>query len=119
MAIQKSWSFMAFLKEQKAKKVFTAPFVSKKTGEPFKSLVCKKTADRDEKGTLVNLCKDLKDITDAEIIAQKDTLRIVQIDVEPEVLERRKQEGRQLESYILCKQGEDSWNDLSAGLGLE
>lgn len=118
MAIIATWSFMSFLREKEAKKVFVAPFVSSETNEEFNSLVVKKSASRDEKGTLVNFSKNLKDIKDSEIVAQKDSLQVVQIDVKPEVLARRKAEGRQLESYILCREGESSWSDLSADLGL-
>lgn len=116
MAIIATWSFIGFAQAQKAKKVFSAPFVSSETNEEFKSLVFKKTADRSEKGTLVNFSKNLKGISDADIIRKKDELQVVQIEVAPEVLERRKREGKQLESYILCEYGESSWNELDLGL---
>ena len=116
MGIINSWSFIGFAQEIKAKKVFSAPFTSSKTGEDFRSLVFKKTANRDEKGTLVNFSKNLKGISDAEIIRRKGELQIVQIEVKPEVLATRKAEGRQLESFILCEQGESSWNELDLGL---
>ena len=116
MAIINSWSFLGFAREKKAKKVFTAPFVSSKTGEEFKSLVLKKTSNRDEKGVLVNFSKNLKDISDADIIRRKDELQVVQIEVDPDVLANRKAQGHQLESYILCEQGESSWNELDLGL---
>ena len=116
MAIINSWSFMTFAKSVEAKKVFTANFTSSETNEDFRSLVLKKTADRSEKGTLVNFSKNLKGISDADIIRRKDELQVVQIEVAPEVLERRKREGKQLESYILCEYGESSWNELDLGL---
>lgn len=116
MAIINSWSFMAFAKSVEAKKVFTANFTSSETGEDFRSIVLKKSASRDEKGILVNFSKNLKDISDADIIRRKDELQVVQIEVKPEVLANRKAKGKQLESFILCEQGESSWNELDLGL---
>lgn len=58
-------------------------------------------------------------LTFEEICAQADDLQVVELETLPEVLARRKAEGRQLETYKLCKVGEFSWKggSLKAALG--
>ena len=58
-------------------------------------------------------------LTFEEICAQADDLQIVELETLPEVLERRKAAGKQLETYKLCKVGEFSWKggSLKAALG--
>ena len=110
-----SWSFVAFVKNHGGK-CFVAPFIDPKTGEPFTSLVCKKTNSKEEKGTIVNFSSKLPELSLKDLASQKDSLQVVEIAVKPEVLEKRKAEGRQLESYKLCKVGESTWQELDLGI---
>ncbi len=68
---------MAFLQSKvHAKKVEVTPFVDKK-GNPFKSVVI-----TDEEGniTYVSFSSKMGELTPAEIIAQKDSLRVVKLE---------------------------------------
>lgn len=113
--IVNSWSFVTFVANNGGK-AFLAPFVDSKTGESFSSIVCKKSNDRNEKGTIVNFSSKLGNLSLKELAAQKDELQVVQLVVDPEILAKRKAEGRQLESYKLCKVGESSWQELDLGI---
>lgn len=57
-------------------------------------------------------------LTFEEILANRDTLQVVQLEVDAETLARRQEKGVQLESYSLCKVGESSWKggDILAGI---
>lgn len=105
-----SWSFVTFVSNHGGK-AFLAPFIDSKTGEPFKSVVCKKSNSKEEKGTIVNFSSNLPELSLKELAAQKDDLQVVELAVKPEVLERRKAEGKQLESYKLCRVGE-AWQEI-------
>ena len=112
-----SWSFLTFVQNHGGK-AFVAPFVDKKKGTPFTSVVCKKNKDdKEEKGTLVNFSSKMGPLSNMEIAQQFNDLQVIQRVVEPEVLARRKAEGRQLETYILCRKGESSWDEIPLPIG--
>ena len=91
-----SWSLVAFARTHGRMKV--APFVNKQTGEAFKSCMF---VDADNNVTaVVNFSSKLGELTPAEIVAQKDSLQVVQI-----------------ESGIfkLCRTG-STWEDVDLGI---
>ena len=71
-----------------------------------------------DKRTLVHFGESLEGgLTFEEICAQHQDLQIVQLKVDEETLQRRREKGVQEESYSLCKKGENAWqggNFLSA-----
>ena len=109
-----SWSFVSFVANNGGK-AFLAPFVDSQTGECFSSIVCKKSNDKNEKGTIVNFSSKLPKMSLKDIATQKDDLQVVQLVVDPEVLARRKAAGKQLESYKLCRVGE-AWQEIDLGI---
>ena len=96
VGITNSWSLLSFAKSHGRMKV--APFVNKETGECFKS--CAFISDTDEI-TLVAFSSKLGELTPAQIAAQKDDLKVVQLE-----------SG----SFKLCKAGHDTWEDVDLGL---
>lgn len=109
-----SWSLIAFAREF-GPKMFTGECINSETGESFQACSFGKNREaRDKK--LVHFSQNLGALSTAEIAANKDSLQVVEIVVKPEVLERRKAKGQQLESYILCSVGENSWSEVDLGL---
>jgi hypothetical protein len=55
-----------------------------------------------------------------EIVANANKLQVVELETIPEVLERRRQKGAQLQTYKLCKIGENTWQggNLLVALGV-
>ena len=96
VGIKNSWSLISFAKTHGKMKV--APFVNRETGECFKS--CAFISNTDEV-TLVAFSSKLRELTPAEIAAQKDELQVVQLE-----------SG----TYKLCKAGHDTWEDVDLGL---
>jgi hypothetical protein len=93
------------------KRLRLADFVNKETGESFSMLAFGTSANPKEL-TYVGFSQNLGELTSAEINREKDNLQIIQLRVNPEVLARRKAEGRQLESYKVCRVGEMSWEEV-------
>lgn len=111
--IIRSWSLIAFAREF-GTKVATGDCANKETGEVFKSL---SFTNADNKRTFVGFCKKMDGgLSPREIASQKDGLQVVQLKVDDDVLKRRKENGYQLESYILCNVGENSWEEVDLGL---
>lgn len=76
------------------------------TGDKFPSCIFSDGNRR----TFVDFGESLKQgLTFEEIVAMADDLQVVQLAVDPEVLERRRNAQRQLETYKLCKKGDSSW----------
>ena len=94
--IKNSWSLIAFAKEF-GPKMQVGEFVNKETGEDFKSCIFTNGETR----TFVAFSSKMGPLSPREIAAKKNELQVVQ-----------------LESchYSLCKQGENTWEDVDLGL---
>ena len=110
IGIINSWSLIAFAKAHG--KMQVGEFANKETGETFKSCIFSNGEDR----CFVAFSSKMGELTPREIAAMKDDLQVVQLKVDDDVLKRRKESGYQLESYILCNVGENSWEEVDLGL---
>lgn len=106
------WSLLAFASNF-GTQLATGECTNHSTGEVYKAC----TFSNGDKRTFVRFGKSLEGgLTLKEIVDQREGLQIVQLEVDAETLEKRKQEGKQLETYALCKKGESAWDsvDLSS-----
>lgn len=94
--IKNSWSLIAFAKEF-GPKMQVGEFVNKETGEDFKSCIFTNGETR----TFVAFSSKMGPLSPREIAAKKDELQVVQLE-----------SGH----YSLCKQGENTWEDVDLGL---
>ena len=94
--IKNSWSLIAFAK-QFGPKMQVGEFVNKETGEDFKSCIFTDGETR----TFVAFSSKMGPLSPKEIAAKKDELQVVQLE-----------SGH----YSLCKQGENTWEDVDLGL---
>ena len=108
-----SWSLLAFAR-QNGGKMFIGECTNQNTGEVFKSISFHDGSRTNTK--MVNFSSNLGELSPREIAARKDSLQVVELAVDAETLARRKAAGRQLESYILCSVGENSWEEVDLGL---
>lgn len=94
--IKNSWSLIAFAK-QFGPKMQVGEFVNKETGEDFKSCIFTNGETR----TFVAFSSKMGVLSPREIAAKKNELQVVQLE-----------SGH----YSLCKQGENTWEDVDLGL---
>lgn len=94
--IKNSWSLIAFAK-QFGPKMQVGEFVNKETGEDFKSCIFSNGETR----TFVAFSSKMGVLSPREIAAKKNELQVVQLE-----------SGH----YSLCKQGENTWEDVDLGL---
>lgn len=94
--IKNSWSLIAFAK-QFGPKMQVGEFVNKETGEDFKSCIF----SNGEARTFVAFSSKMGVLSPREIAAKKNELQVVQLE-----------SGH----YSLCKQGENTWEDVDLGL---
>lgn len=94
--IKNSWSLIAFAKEF-GTKMQVGEFVNKETGEDFKSCIFTNGETR----TFVAFSSKMGVLSPREIAAKKNELQVVQLE-----------SGH----YSLCKQGENTWEDVDLGL---
>jgi hypothetical protein len=94
--IKASWSLVAFAKSNGRMKI--GSFINKDTGESFKS--CMFVDDAGNVQKVVNFSSNLGELTPQQIVAQKDSLQVVQLE-----------SG----TYKLCKAG-STWEDVDLGL---
>lgn len=94
--IKNSWSLIAFAK-QFGPKMQVGEFVNKETGEEFKSCIFSDGETR----TFVAFSSKMGPLSPREIAAKKNELQVVQLE-----------SGH----YSLCKQGENTWEDVDLGL---
>lgn len=94
--IKNSWSLIAFAKEF-GPKMQVGKFVNKETGEDFKSCIFTNGETR----TFVAFSSKMGVLSSREIAAKKNELQVVQLE-----------SGH----YSLCKQGENTWEDVDLGL---
>lgn len=94
--IKNSWSLIAFAK-QFGPKMQVGEFVNKETGEDFKSCIFTNGETR----TFVAFSSKMGVLSPREIAAKKNELQVVQLE-----------SG----NYSLCKQGENTWEEVDLGL---
>lgn len=94
--IKNSWSLIAFAR-QFGPKMQVGEFVNKETGEDFKSCIFTNGETR----TFVAFSSKMGPLSPREIAAKKYELQVVQLE-----------SGH----YSLCKQGENTWEDVDLGL---
>lgn len=94
--IKNSWSLIAFAK-QFGPKMQVGEFVNKETGEEFKSCIFTNGETR----TFVAFSSKMGPLSPGEIAAKKNELQVVQLE-----------SGH----YSLCKQGENTWEEVDLGL---
>lgn len=94
--IMNSWSLIAFAKEF-GPKMQVGEFVNKETGEDFKSCIFTNGETR----TFVAFSSKMGVLSPREIAAKKNELQVVQLE-----------SGH----YSLCKQGDNTWEDVDLGL---
>ena len=89
--IEKSWTLLSFASEHGKMQVGT---FKNESGEEFKSAIF---TDKENNRTFVNFSSKMGELTPSEISAQKRELQVVKLN-----------DG----GYILCRQGENSWQDV-------
>ena len=94
--IKNSWSLIAFAR-QFGPKMQVGEFVNKETGEDFKSCIFTNGETR----TFVAFSSKMGPLSPREIAAKKNELQVVQLE-----------SGH----YSLCKQGENTWEDVDLRL---
>ncbi len=94
--IKNSWSLIAFAKEF-GPKMQVGEFANKETGENFKSCIFTNGETR----TFVAFSSKMGPLSPREIAAKKNELQVVQLE-----------SGH----YSLCKQGENTWEEVDLGL---
>lgn len=94
--IKASWSLVAFARSNGRMKI--GSFVNKNTGESFKSCMFVDAEGNVQK--VVNFSSNLGELTPQQIVDQKDSLQVVQLE-----------SG----TYKLCKAG-STWEDVDLGL---
>lgn len=94
--IKNSWSLIAFAKLF-GPKMQVGEFVNKETGEDFKSCIFTNGETR----TFVAFSSKMGVLSPREIVAKKNELQVVQFE-----------SGH----YSLCKQGENTWEEVDLGL---
>lgn len=97
VGIKNSWSLLSFARSHG--KMQVGDFVNKETGEAFKS--CIFTNPEDNSRCFVAFSSKMGELTPREIIDQKDSLQVVELE-----------SG----NYSLCKQGANAWEDVELGL---
>ena len=106
--IIKSWSFLAFARQCGAD-LAAGECINHETGESFKAC----TFTKEGKRTFVNFGPSLAGgLGVKEMVDRRDGLQVVQLDVPAETIAKREAAGKQVETYVLCKQGESSWETV-------
>lgn len=93
VGIKNSWSLLAFARMKG--KMQVGSFVNKETGDSFKSCIF---TDSEGNRSFVAFSSNLGELTPAQIVARKNELQVVELE-----------SG----NYSLCRQGENSWEDVA------
>lgn len=96
--IVKSYSLLAFARA-KGPRMQIGSFTNSESGEEFKSCIC---TDAEDNHTFVAFSSKLGELSPMEIKAQKNELQVVELETE----------GYTDHHFSLCKQGENSWEDV-------
>ena len=119
--IIRSWSLLAFAKEKGAD--VAVGTCQSSDGSKFQAV----TFTKGDKRTFVDFGESLQPgLTFDEIVANANDLQVVELTTLPDVLARRQAKAAatgkplQVETYKLCKKGENSWQggNLLVALGL-
>ena len=94
--IVNSWSLISFAKSHG--KMQVGNFINKESGDEFKSCIF---TDANGNRTFVAFSSNLGELTPRQIAVQKDTLQVVELE-----------SG----NFSLCKQGNNSWEDVDLGI---
>ncbi len=86
-------------------KMQVGTFTNSTTGSKFKACVFTPKDNPDDM-KFVSFSSNLGELTPREIAAQKNELRVVELETE----------GYAEHHFSLCKQGENSWEDVDLGL---
>ena len=126
--IKNSWTLIEFARIHGRPKL-TTPMVNSVTGEEFKSVNFQKKNSEGKiiHSVMVNFSSNLGELTKEEIAARKDSLQVIELNVDAETLKRRQEKLAklketdpnatvQMESYKLCEIGEDAWEDIDLGI---
>ena len=97
VGIKNSWSLLAFAKSHG--KMQVGEFTNGETGDTFKS--CIFTNPEDNSRCFVAFSSKMGELSPREIMDQKDSLQIVELE-----------SGH----YSLCRQGANAWEDVELGL---
>ena len=110
--IKNSWSLLAFAKAHG--KMNLAEFTNGETGDTYKGIAF---VNPETKATcFVSFSNNLGELSASEIVDRKNELQVCELNVAPEVAERRAANGRQAESYCLCAIGQNSWQEIDLGI---
>ena len=97
----KGWDFKAF--RNNYGEVRRPRYVNSQTNTEFTKLAFEK---KDSTGwCFVGWSQEMGELTNEELKAKVDELRIVQLEVPEEEIARRKEAGLQLETYKVCEKG--------------
>ena len=110
--IKNSWTLMGFARAHGKMKL--AEFTNQDTGEVYKG--CAFVNPETNATCFVSFSSKLGELSAEEIVAQKDKLQVCELNVAPDVAERRAANGRQAESYCLCMVGQNAWQDVDLGV---
>lgn len=100
--IVNSWSLMAFARA-KGPKMQVGEFTNKESGDKFKSCIF---TDKEGERTFAAFSSKLGELTPRQIVEQKNELQVVELETE----------GYENHHFALCKQGQNSWEDVDLGL---
>ena len=105
----KSWTLLQFAREF-GPDMFVGEFVNHDDGQVFNAPVFQ---DNEGKTTMVHYSSKQEKPNIETLESNYKDYEIGQLPVDPEVLERRKAAGKQLESYVLYKRGTNSWKRVA------
>ena len=102
-----SWTMREFFMENRGLK--RVPCVNSQTGEAFCMLAFGSTGNQ----KFVNFGKNLGQLSDRELNERKDSLQVVEVRLSDEQIADRKARNLQLQQFVLCNQGKDSWQEVA------
>ena len=102
-----SWTMREFFMQNRGLK--RVPCVNSQTGESFSLLAFGAAGSQ----KFVSFGKNLGQLTDSQLNAQKENLQVVEVKLTPEQVADRKAKGLQERQFILCRQGESTWQDVN------
>ena len=102
------WSFKEFFMSH-GRKIKRVPCTNSETNESFTMLAFGIT-DSDRK--FVGFSQNLGELSSSQINSLKNDLQVVELEVSAETAARRRAKGQQVESYRLCRKGEEPWEEV-------
>lgn len=102
-----SWTMREFFMQNRGLK--RVPCTNSQTGESFSLLAFGNEASR----KFVGFSKNLGELSDQQLNAQKEGLQVVQLRLTDEQVAERLARKLSPEKYVLCRKGEDTWQDVN------